>query len=1039
LFADIVGFSTVAEYLDPEDLRTELEETFARLAAVVEERDGVVEKFIGDAIVAIFGAPVAHEDDPRRAVESAVGMQQAIAARNNASQTPFKLRIGINNGLVVAGSLRDGAKTGVIGDAVNVAARLQQGANPGQILVADTIMRRIHNEFETVPVGTLAVKGRDQSVNAHKVVGRRPAPLRHESPFVGRHEELALLDLLWSSASKGNTHVISLIGDAGVGKSRLLAEFATLDDGIDVRVSCSPEHAYGPFLEIIGKLLGDLPKDLADLKTRVSALKIDHDEATSLLAAFLGLKGAPPVVRMADAQQKRQVFAGIWRFLLGVAAVRPLFVELDDAHWADRSSLDLLGFLLERLTSTPIMLVLAYRPGFDQIESMPTRASHTAVRLELLGDEESCALARGYLQVKTLPAELEKVIISRAEGNAFFIEELLRALLDLGSLTIEDDRAVLSTVDVSIPDTVEGTILARVDRLKSSDRTVLQHAAVIGRTFTTALVESLLEIDVDRSLQSLSRAQLIVPQGEGGRWIFKHALIQEVVYDTLLIRRRKELHRAVAEALEQSAGSDPELLEKLAEHYSQAQVPVKARSYALAAGNLARDRLGYAEATLRYQTALRLWGDGDEVGRFDLLDKLGATAQLGSDPSTAKSALTEAVAGWKARGDSDRAGTSLALLGRALWSAGESDRAADALEEAISLLRPSGPSLGLVQVHVWRSSLLMLDGQTLEAIEVARRGLQIEAAVGHLGFRSQLLNTLGVCASDLGDPTGVDQLRQALDLAESSGDADAIARAYVNLPSTLDDLFEREEAVELCRRGRERAQRLGSPAYESFIAGNEARSLLGLGRHVEAEELARKSLVFERSISGAPGIVGTGNVLGVVLYRTGRYTEARRVYDEILPHGRRVGGTEFLARLLIDIAQLHETLGNSIVARTHANEALALLANASSLFHVVLLLPAIAQLLPDEAPNLIARCKPAARHNSWRACLGEAEGWIGHDVRTFHEAADIYERLHSPYDEARCRLQAGDIDRGAQLVETYGLQEGPLGRKLQTLVAAQLE
>jgi tetratricopeptide (TPR) repeat protein len=551
-------------------------------------------------------------------------------------------------------------------------------------------------------------------------------------------------------------------------------------------------------------------------------------------------------------------------------------------------------------------------------------------------------------------------------------------------------------------------------------------------------VESLLEIDVDRSLQSLSRAQLIVPQGEG-RWIFKHALIQEVVYDTLLIRRRKELHRAVAEALEQGAGSDPELLEELAEHYSQAQVPVKARSYALAAGNLARDRLGYAEATLRYQTALRLWGDGDEVGRFDLLDKLGATAQLGSDPSTAKSALTEAVAGWKARGDTDRAGTSLALLGRALWSAGESDLAADALEEAISLLRPSGPSLGLVQVHVWRSSLLMLDGQTLEAIEVARRGLQIEAAVGHLGFRSQLLNTLGVCASDLGDPTGVEQLRQALDLAESSGDAEAIARAYVNLPSTLDDLFEREEAVELCRRGRERAQRLGSPAYESFIAGNEARSLLGLGRHVEAEELARKSLVFERSISGAPGIVGTGNVLGAVLYRTGRYTEARHVYDEILPHGRRVGGTEFLARLLIDIAELQEALGNSIVARSHANEALALLRNASSLFHVVLLLPAIAQLLPDEAPNLIARCKPAARHNSWRACLVEAEGWIGHDVQTFHEAADVYEGLHSPYDEARCRLQAGDIDRGAQLVETYGLQEGPLGRNLQTLVAAQLE
>lgn len=290
LFADIVGFSTVAEYLDPEDLRTELEDTFDRLAAVVEERDGVVEKYIGDAVVAIFGAPVAHEDDPRRAVEAAIGMQQAIAARSETSPTPFQLRIGINNGLVVAGSLKEGAKTGVVGDAVNVAARLQQRANPGQILVADTIKRRIHSEFETLPEGFLDVKGRDQPVSAHQIVGRRSAPVRSESPFIGRHEELTLLDLLWSSASKGNTHVISLIGDAGVGKSRLLAEFTTPGDGTDVRVACSPEHAYGPFLKIIGEVLGDLPRDPDDLKTRASALGIDDDETTSLLAAFLGLR-----------------------------------------------------------------------------------------------------------------------------------------------------------------------------------------------------------------------------------------------------------------------------------------------------------------------------------------------------------------------------------------------------------------------------------------------------------------------------------------------------------------------------------------------------------------------------------------------------------------------------------------------------------------------------------------------------------------------------------------------------------------------------
>ena len=1030
LFADVVGFSSVAEYLDPEDLRTELEETFEQLAAVVEARDGVVEKYIGDAIVAVFGAPVAHEDDPRRAVETALRMQQTVAARASQTPFPFQLRIGINNGLVVAGPLKDGERTGVIGDAVNVAARLQQAASPGEILVADTIMRRIQNEFETLSKGELQVKGRDQPVSAHQVLGPRAAPIRARSPLVGRREELALLDLLWSSASKGNTHVVSLIGDAGAGKSRLLDEFRVHGAGADMRVTCSQETAYGPFLHILRSLLGELPRDTDALRTKASGLGIEDDETVSLLAAFLGLKGAPPVVRMADEQRKRQVFAGVWRFLLKAAENGPLLIVLDDLHWADKSSLDLLGFLLDRLTAASIMLVFAYRPGFDEIESMASRASHTADRLELLDNHEAAALARGYLRVRSLPGELEEMVITRAEGNPFFIEELLTALLDMGSLTIADNAAVLKKVEETIPDTVEGTILARVDRLEPYDKSVLQHAAVVGRTFPAGLLRAVLGGNVEAGLHSLARGQLLVPQG-GDRWAFKHALIQEVVYGTLLKRRRRELHMVVAEELEQNAEGEPGLLETLAEHYSLAQVPSKARAYAIAAGDLARDRLGYAEATLRYQTALRLWGDGDEAGRLELLDRLGATAPLGSDPVTAKNALLEAVAGWKARGDEEKAGASLALLGRVLWAGGESDKAADALDEALALLHPCGPSPGLVQVHVWRSSLLMLDGQAQEAIDVARHGLELEAEVGHPGFRSQLLNTLGVCASDLGDPQGVEQLREALDLAEISGDAEAIARAYVNLPSTLDDLFERREAVALCRRGRVRVQRLGAPSYESFLAGNEARCLLGLGRYAEAEELARKTLVFERALTSPPGIVSVGGVLGVILFRTGRYSEARQIFDEILPHGRRIGGAEFLARLLVDIAEFEGEVGNGAVAKARANEALELLRDATSLFHIVLLLPAIAKLLPGAAPELIARCKPGARHDSWHACLIEAEAWVHQDRRRWSEAAEMYKGFESPYDEARCRLQAGETDRAGELIETYRLQDGPLGARLR--------
>src|SRR4029077_6254042 len=230
----------------------------------------------------------------------------------------------------------------------------------------------------------------------------------------GRREERALMDLLWSSAVKGNTHVVSLVGEPGVGKSRLLSEFDPgAADALDVRVACGSERAFGPFLDLIEALLQGLPTNAEELSRRIQDMGGD-EEVASLVAAFLGLAGAPPAVRMADEQQKRQVFAGVVQFLLLAAAGRPAFLVLDDVHWADRSSLDLLGFLLERLGGVPFMVVLAYRPGVDQGERTTLRARHTAVPREPLSPDESVALARGFLGVRDLPPDLERLVAARA-------------------------------------------------------------------------------------------------------------------------------------------------------------------------------------------------------------------------------------------------------------------------------------------------------------------------------------------------------------------------------------------------------------------------------------------------------------------------------------------------------------------------------------------------------------------------------------------------------------------------------------------------
>lgn len=213
LFADLVGFSTLAEHLDPEELRTLMTETFAELTEEVEKREGWVEKFIGDAVVAVFGAPVTHEDDPARAVAAAFGMLEVVRRRSQDAPTPLELRVGINTGLVVSGAVGDGTQTGVMGDAVNVAARLQQAAGPGQILVAASTWRRVRGSFDGEPLGTLEVKGKAQPVETYRLLRAREAARAPRAPFVGRREELALLELLWSSARKGNTHIVSVVGE----------------------------------------------------------------------------------------------------------------------------------------------------------------------------------------------------------------------------------------------------------------------------------------------------------------------------------------------------------------------------------------------------------------------------------------------------------------------------------------------------------------------------------------------------------------------------------------------------------------------------------------------------------------------------------------------------------------------------------------------------------------------------------------------------------------------------------------------------------
>jgi adenylate cyclase len=1019
LFADLVGFTTLAEHLDPEELRSLMTGTLSELTEEVERREGWVEKFIGDAIVAVFGAPIAHENDPARAVETALAMLESVRRRSETTPTPLQLSVGINSGLVVAGAVGDGTQAGVMGDAVNVAARLQQAAAEGEVLVSASTWRRVRDSFEGEPAGSLEVKGRGQLVETYRLLGRGEPGIRERAPFVGRAEELALLELLWSSARKGNTHVVSVVGEPGVGKSRLVEELHPAGDPLDIRIACGDGRAFGPFIDLLERIMGIAPRDVEELCARAEELGAEREHAL-LVGSFFGFGEAPPVVRMADEQRWQQVYAAYWQFLVDVCRARPVFVAFDDVHWADESSRTLLDFLLERLAGVPLMFILSYRPGFERIERAELRASHTLVRLEPLTPDESVELARGFLGVTALPGDLERLVAERAEGNPFFIEELLQALQDLGSLAVVDGDVVLAKVDVEIPDTVQGTILARVDRLDAGARSVLQHAAVLGRSFDAELLADVSGNDgISEALDELARAQLVVMTSPG-EWAFKHALIQEVTYETLLLRQRRELHRAAAEALERRAGDDSTLLGDLAEHYALAEAPEQARAYAIVAGDLAAARNGYGEAVRRYETALRLWGRGAEDERLDVLVKLGRAAQIAGELATSRTALIEAADGFQTRGEQVKAGGALAILGRTHWVAGDGARAGEVLGRAIELLGEH-PSPELVQAYNWAATGRMLNGHFLEGRELAERGLALAEELDLLALRSHLLNTLGVCLVGLGNAEGIGLIEKALALALESGEPEAIGRGYVNLSYSLAKSGRLRESVDVAESGRAATRELGAPVLEWFIAANEASALVLLGRYEETDELTREILEGEEAVLGAPGTVNAGMTRLALLTRRGEHGAARRVADDVLPLARGLGGSEFLGQFLTSEAELELARGNAAAARQALGEAIEIAAEEDS-SHLLPMLPSAARLLPsDELARLLDRVRPLPSSPLNDAYRAEAEAALAGEPDRSLEAAALYREVEMPFEEARCLAAGGDEVAAAAIYERLGI------------------
>ena len=650
LMSDVKGSTAMAEDMDPEEVMEIMSGAFDVLIEPIYRYEGTLARLMGDAILAFFGAPIAHEDDPERAIRAALDIVQGAgeyAARLEEERgiSGFNVRVGINTGLVVVGEVGSDLRVEytAMGDAVNLAARMESAAEPGTILITEDTHKFIAPLFETDSLGQKQVKGKAEPVSVYRVLASKMVPGKMrgvaglESPLVGREAEFRTLQEAVERLQAGVGGIVTIVGEAGIGKSRLVAELreqASADlQWIEGRcLSYGTSIAYLLWLDVLRSVLGvsveDSPVAVGDgLRQSVENLCPEQfDDIYPYLGRLMSLpleaEGEARIRDLEGERLKAGTFRAVERLVEGATREGPLVIVCEDLHWADSISVELLEQLLALTERASLLLVCVFRPrtghGCWRIKETAARLyrhCHTDVWLDPLSAAESEMLVGNLLRIEDLPPKLKWRILSRAEGNPFYVEEVIRSLIDSEAIVRDEAsgrwQATQDVSSIPIPDTLHGVLIARIDRLQEEAKRVLQLAAVIGRIFLRRVLVAIAqeERELDGHLITLQREEMIrerarLPELE---YIFKHELTREAAYNGLLKKQRRVFHRQVAEALERLS---PDRIEEqvglLAHHWERAGDADKATEYLLRAGDQARRAYASQEAIDYYRRALAL-------------------------------------------------------------------------------------------------------------------------------------------------------------------------------------------------------------------------------------------------------------------------------------------------------------------------------------------------------------------------------------------------------------------------------------------------
>jgi class 3 adenylate cyclase/tetratricopeptide (TPR) repeat protein len=1065
LFVDLVGFTERSDRADPEDVRRTLLPFHARAKADIERFGGTLDKFIGDAVMGVFGAPVAHDDDPVRAVRAALTV---IASMEELRRTDpdLAVRVAVNTGEAMV-SFGEGPQVGeaVAGDVVNTASRMQGLAPHGSVVIGESTLRAVRGAFEVEALPPATVKGKAEPLRVWRVMGERTSPAETEAPaFVGRRHELRLLAQLFDRVVESSTgHLVTVVGDPGMGKTRLVDEVrdATEAGARWLTGRCLPygeSVTFAPVADVVREVAGaaaaDEPAAVVEaLGSLAAGLGNDQDDGRRVLAVLQTIVGAQAGGGATGTITSVEV-ADVWsRVIASVAAAGPVVLRLEDVHWADEVLLDVIERVADAMSGRAVLVVCTARPELLERNTHwgAGRVNITSVGLAPLSRQETEELLSDPLARPRMSETMREALLERSGGNPLYALEFVRMA----------GERMEPTLSGSMPETVQAVIAARLDGIPEGPRQLVQDASVVGAEFWPGALAALSGAAPDvvqEHVADLVRRGLVRPAPdsaiEGQRqFAFGHALIREVAYTRLTRAQRATRHLAAARWIERSAGDRvEERTDWLARHYAEAaelgvaggapDVADAARepaiTWLLASGDVA-GRLDAGRAFSLYQRAADLAEPGSRA-KARAIAQVALTGRRSGlmDSPTVMRAFEEALAIMQRVGEPSEVADTMIRISSQAAAMGDSKRSADVLGEAVRILEREPPGPVLARAYAYEAEKEMFGGHVSNALEFADRALTMAREWGRDDVVIMALHIRGDSLCSSGDPRGLDDLREALRMSKETGSGSDVVTSNDYLAEWMSAIQGPKGAIEQYEEGIAIADRRGVVAQGQWTRAGSLASLFELGRWDDVERRCHELL------DGPPGVLdatvesASHTMLARVAVHRGRTPDTEHV-ERLLALARPIDELQALSPALVVAILASCAAGDTPAAAAYLEEFAEITRDAAREWRMSQLAEVVRLALwagrDDVVRDLMAggddraTLRGSVNLLSARAAIAEAAGDVAGALALFDEAARSWKEYANPLEEAyallgraRCGGEeaASDRSRAAELLGSLG-------------------